>query len=182
MAIELVTFQQLKDFMKLEKTAITDYPTLSLIRDDVTFAIEEYLGRTLEKGDYVETIFQGSVPSKMIPLKALPLATVTSVKVTRGDDTEAEDADYYITEYGVCLLEKVTHAKVVVTYNGGLAAVTSALNRAALRQIIYEYNTKENVGARSVSTEGGFVDIPELSLLSEVKRMIESMKHPTRII
>jgi hypothetical protein len=179
MAIELVSYADLKALLGLEDATIASYPDLALIQLSVTAAIEEYIGRALESTERTEYVYAGSEKIRMIGLKGLPIASVSSVIVTVENEEETlEDDDYYITEYGIKLMNGYSNSKVTVVYTGGLSSVTSEINRAALYQIAYEYQSKDFIGVENVFTEGGSVTRPELSLLKETKRMLESSKHP----
>lgn len=185
MAIELVTYADLKALLGLTKAAMSDYPALEVLNDSVLYAIEEYLGRELEKSDRTETIFIGDTPSRMISLLGLPIASITSVTITQAQiETSYISTDYDVVDYGIKMVSKFKNAKIVVVYNGGYADadVPTKINRAALLQISYEWQSKDQIGAQSVSTEGGFVQRPELGLLKEVKRMLDGQKHPLRLL
>jgi len=179
MAIELVSYADLKSLLGLEEATIASYPDLALIQSSVTAAIEEYIGRSLESIERTEHCFIGSERSKMISLKGLPVASVSAVTITIENEEESlADDDYYITEYGIKLLSGYRNCKVSVVYTGGLSSVTEDIKRAALYQVAYEYQSKDFIGVENVFTEGGSVTRPELSLLKETKRMLESSKHP----
>jgi len=180
MAIELVTYASLKALLDLKEATIVDYPTLSLLQSSVTSAIEEYLSRLLESKERTETIFIGSTKRSMISLPAIPVTTIASVTVTIEGDSETydENDDYEITEYGIRLFGQLRRAKIVVVYTGGITDVPDSLARAALMQTAYEFQSKEQIGASSVSTEGGSVQRPDLQLLPETKRMIQGLIHP----
>jgi hypothetical protein len=182
MAIELVSFADLKNLLDLEDAAITDYPALNALRTSVTSAIEEYLGRYLESKARTEAIYLPSIATQMILLEAIPVSSVSSLTVTISTDTETytENDDFEITGYGVRLVGAVSNAKVDITYTGGISTVPDALARAALIQTAYEFQNKEHIGAESVSNEGGSVSRPALQLLPEVKRMLFRYKHPLR--
>jgi len=178
MSIELVTYADLKNLLGLEDAAITDYPALNLLRTSVTYAIEEYLGRQLESKERSEIIHITS-PTKMLRLDAIPIPSVSSLDVTIADDTEIYISDdYYITSYGLKFYHTISNAMVEITYTGGISTVPDAISRAALMQTAYEFQAKEQIGAESVSTEGGFVSRPELGLLKETKRMLRKQIHP----
>lgn len=178
MSIELVTYADLKALLGLEDALITDYPALDLLRTSVTFAIEEYLGRQLESKERSEIIYITS-PTKMLRLDAIPVASVSSLDVTIADDTESYTSDdYFITEYGLKFYHSVSNATVEITYTGGISTVPEAISRAALMQTAYEFQAKDQIGAESVSTEGGFVSRPELGLLKETRRMLNNHIHP----
>lgn len=180
MAIELVSYADLKAFLDLTEAAITDYPALNIIRTSVTSAIEEYLDRFLESIERTETIYIGRYKTNMLGLPAIPIASISSITVTIGSDAETytEHEEYEITHYGIKLLVSLTNAKVVIVYTGGIAVVPGVINRAALLQTVYEFQAKEHVGAESVSNTGGSVSRPALGLLKEVRRMLENEKHP----
>ena len=185
MAWELTSFDDLKAFLGLTDAAITDYPALGIIKPSVEYAIESYLGRELQKIERTET-FYVSGPTKMLSLKALPIDSISSLSITMLDESETlESGDYVITKYGLKLLFDLEDAKVVITYTGGIgtdyANVPGDIIRAATLQTSFEFQTKSQVGAETVSTEGGTVSRPELGLLKEVKRMLWSYLHPLKI-
>lgn len=183
MAFELVPFESVKALLGLEKAAWSDYPALGIINLRLLSSFQEETGRRFEKKEYIETEFAVNTPIGMIPLKALPIASVSSVEITsitNGDFT-LSDVDYEITEYGIKLFSKVTNSKVSITYTGGLESVTDEISGAALYQLAYEFQSKEQIGAVSISTEGGHVNRPELGLLKETKRMLSSSWHPLKM-
>lgn len=179
MAIELVSYDDLAALLGLEASAITDYPALGVLQLSVLAGIEEYIGRELENKERTENVFVGNTPTQMIGLVGLPVASISTVTVTtEGTEEEYGSDDYYITEYGIKFHAKVVNAKVVVSYIGGLLTVPTTINRAALIQTAYEFQSKDQIGAESVSTDGGMVSRPPLGLLAETKRMLNSEKHP----
>lgn len=181
MAIELVDFASLKRHLGLTEDTIDAYPDLKVIRESVTTAIETYLGRSLESTSRTETIYVGEILKAMVSLKAIPVASVTSVAVDTDDiDETLTSDDYRVTRYGVKLYSPVKNGTVTVTYTGGISATTDVLKRAALLQTIYEFQSKDNLGVETVTTEGGTITRPPLGLLSEVKRVLSSEMHPLK--
>lgn len=182
MALELVTFDDIKGLLELNKADITDYPALNVINGTMINSFEEFLGRQLNSESRTETIWAYSTKKRVIRLPAIPVASITSVTVTSGGEDESwvETNDYDITGYGIKLLTAIANSKLVVVYTGGLSAVAEepGLNRAALYQLSYEYQNKDRIGAERVSNEGGSVEIPELGLLKETKRLLKSHRHP----
>jgi len=180
MAIELVSYDDIKDLLDLEDSAITDYPALDVIRTSVTSAIEEYLGRELESKSRSDTLYIEGLPTAMIYLPAIPVSSVTSMVVTWSDDTETYTVnnDFEITGYGLKTYSKLSDVSIAITYVGGIDTVPDGINRAALLQTAYEFQSKDQIGAESVTTEGGYVSRPPLGLLPEVKRMLNRFKHP----
>ena len=180
MTIELVSYADLKALLGLESATIAGYPSLSVIQLSVLAAIEEHLGRELEQIERTATVHIGDWPSKMVVLKGLPIISVDSVAITLEDGDTVVDADYYTTGYGLKLHSAVRNAAITVTYTGGITTVPPAIVRGALLQTSYEFQTKDHIGAESVSTDGGMVSSPPLGLLSEVKRMLTSQMHPLK--
>lgn len=181
MAIELVSYADIAALLGLEGADIAAYPALGVINLSVIAGIEEFLGRELEEIERTENLFINASPTKMIGLVGLPVSAVSSVIVTMDNDTDTigED-DYIITEYGIRLNSRISHAKISVTYTGGLSTVPGGIERAALLQTSYEFQSKDQIGAESVSTDGGYVSRPSLGLLAEVKRVLKSEMHPLR--
>jgi hypothetical protein len=184
MAIELVSYDDLKDLLDLEEDAITGYPSLSIIRASVTSAIEEYLGRELESKSRTDTLYVEGTPTSMIYLPAIPVTSVTSLVVTWSDDTETYTVnnDFEITGYGLKFYASVSNVSIAITYVGGMSTVPDAVKRAALLQTAYEFQSKDQIGAESVSTDGGYVSRPPLGLLPEVKRILNRFKHPLMMV
>ena len=183
MAWELCTFDQLKAILGLTKSALTDYPDLAIIKLKVEAAIENYIGRGLEKKERTE-LFYVTGPTYMFSLKGLPVDSVSSLTVTTSADAEDYSSDDYdFAEYGLKLPFDMKDAKVEITYTGGVSedTVPDDINRAALYQTSFEYLGKDQMGAEAVSTEGGTVSRPELGLLKEVKRDLTRYIHPLKI-
>ena len=182
MAIELVSYANLRSLLDLEEAAITDYPALNVLRDSVTSALEDYTGRLFESKARTETIYVGSTGTQMLSLEAIPVASVSSLVVTvsETDETFTEHDDYEIASYGLKLLTRVSNCSIAITYTGGISTVPDSLARAALLQTAYEFQAKDQIGADSVSTEGGTISRPALGLLKEVKRLLDKNMHPLR--
>jgi len=182
MAIELVSYSDLKSLLNLTDSAITDYPALGVIRESVTSAFETYTGRLLESKARTVTVYIGPSPTAIIKLDAVPISAVASVTVTILGDSESytENDDYEITAYGIKLLSKVRNCSIAITYTGGMSTVPDSVARAALLQTAYEFQSKDQIGSESVSTDGGTITRPALGLLKEVRRLLDPNKHPLR--
>ncbi len=184
MALELVTFEELSALLALEREPIYEYPALGVIKDSMISAFEEHLGRFLNNEERTETQHIGNLGRSKIKLPAIPITAVSSVTVTAGGTSQSYDetTHYDITGWGLQILFTLKRCKIVVVYTGGLTAVTQEqrLNRAALYQTSYEFQSKAQIGAETVSTEGGSVTRPALQLLDETKRMIKRSIHPLK--
>lgn len=172
MAIELISFDELKTFLGLIETE-SDYPELALIQESVVSAIEDTTGRILEQGDYTQTKHSFWTDTVMIKLDAIPVLKVESVTIDG-----AAVSGYKIRTYGLDLPRTVFEETVVVKYTGGVDAVSGTLKRAALLQTVYEFQHKEFVGVETISTEGGTVTRPALGMLKEVAKLLEKERHP----
>lgn len=185
MALELVTFEELADLLTLTLTPITEYPALGIIKDSMINAFEAYLGRALSNEERTDTQHIGKLGRSMIKLPGIPITAVDSVTVTQAGVSESyvETTHYEIMGFGLQLHMALKNCKVVIVYTGGLSAVSEepGLNRAALYQTAYEFQGRAHIGAESVSTEGGSVSRPALSLLAETKRMLTKSVHPLKL-
>jgi len=174
---ELVPFESIKDLLDLEKESAKDYPALQIIKMSVDAAIENELGRELEQKARTETTSVTACGTSHIYLNAVPVVSVASVTV---DGTALDSDDYTIMAGGLRLATEISGVDVVVVYTGGYAQdeIPASLERAALIQTAYEYQTKEHVGATSVTTDGGTVSTPALQILPVVKNLLSKNKHP----
>lgn len=184
--ITLVQFEDVSNYLGLARSE-SSHPQLAIIAPSVTTAIENYIGRKLESEERTEVIHIGSSETRFIDLKALPVTEVVSVVVTElgEDETLVENEDFIVSNGGIELLyTRLKRCKVTVVYTGGYVEddVPEDFHRAALLQTIHEYQTKDHVGADSVSSEGGSIQRPGVVLLPEVKRLLDEHKHPARIV
>ena len=178
--MDFIPFSRLKYRLNLtDGDSYDDYPDLNELVISVKASIEDYLGRILDIGDYTYTRLPSTTPTKMIYLDALPVNTVASVTV---DGAALTSSEYVVTDYGIRLNSEIANQKIVVTYNGGLSSVPETLIRAGLIQSAYEYQSKTQVGAETINTDGGTVTRPALQLLPEVKRSLSKLRHPKEIL
>lgn len=163
-------FEWISGLLGLNKE-IDQYPGLELVADGVQARLEDHLGRIFETGDqiYTRTYFH---PTAHIGLPALPISSVTTVTIGGVSTT-----DYTVHQWGLQLGSKVT-GEISVEYVGGYSEAPEWLKRALTIQIIYEWQNKDNMGAESVTNEGGTIQRPALQLLSEVRRTLEQHVHP----
>ena len=182
MTIELVSYANLQSVLSLEGSTIASYSDLSLIRDNVVHAIEAYIGRTLGYDSFEKTIYI-TTPTQIISLPALPVFYIDSITITdsAGVESVLSASSYHVMEYGLYLHDMPTRGdKYVIEYDGGYEdeEIPGDIKRAALLQTVFEFQSKDHIGAESVSTDGGHVSRPQLGLLNEVKRMLDGYKHP----
>lgn len=171
-----IDFEKLKLILELEKDE-EDYPDLTLISTQVFSMIENHLQRTLSIDSYSEAFFASAGSSRMIRLKALPVLTVENVLA---DDVET--TDFEETAYGLRLGINLRVKKLVVNYTGGLSVLPLDLEKAIYTQICYEYQQKHTIGIQTFSTEGGTITKKHNGILPEVERILESYKHPFRVM
>lgn len=166
----LVSFEEIKDLLHLEDDSIDDYPALKRIHASILPSFESFLGRKLIEDSYTETHWTDG--SSEISLKALPIKKVKSVFIDGNEETE-----YRITQYGIKVPFKAPGYQVVIKYSGGFEEIPDEIRSAALLQVAHEYQRHDQIGATSVSNDGGFVKHPELGLLKEVKRRLQPFKN-----
>ena len=168
--MDLVTFEEIKNFLGLEQESVDNYPALPMIMDSVFAQIEDYLGRYLEYKKRTETV--RVFKSNSIALKALPIYSVESVTLNGSTYSGTEIGDFGLDLGGV-----VDDARFTVVYKGGLKTVPAWLKAAALYQVVYEFQNKDHVGTDYVQTDGGTVGRPALSLLKYVKEKLNPYRH-----
>ena len=171
--LELVTFAELKERLDLKQSTLQDYPELESIVNSVYAAIETYLHRKIEYNSYSEIV---KPIGYMVFLEALPIEEVTSL--TLMDDASTPLEGYEISTHGVELFEPSTALRVAISYTGGLLTVPDWLHRAALNQILYEYQQRDHVGSEIIRTELGAVQHQQIGLLQDTKQMLYKHRHP----
>lgn len=180
MSFELIPYTDIKNLLSLSGATIGSYPSLSVILLRVQNLFEIYTGRKFERMERTEEIFVGDVKTRMFYLPGIPVVEVSSVTLSSsrfGTET-LTSSDYDITKYGIKTFFNVENCKVTIVYTGGLETVTEDIKSAALYQVSYEFQSKDQIGATSVSTEGGSVYRPEVGLLTDTKMMLQGSIHP----
>jgi len=176
MAVELIAYKPLADYLGLSGFSIADYPALDVIRGGVAARIAGYLGRDLLVDPDLERTVSlwAETPRRIFALPAIPAISLISVDLD-GVEVEAEP-----TPYGL-RLASAGAGVLTVSYQGGLTAIPDGIARAALIQTAYEWQSKDAVGAESVSTSGGTISRPSLRLLPEVRESLLPYMHPLRV-
>jgi len=175
----IVSFADLKAYLNLSKDTIDDYPALAVNVDLVHAALEDYCGRYIgEEEINVEESYHEFDSTKIVNLKHLPITAINSFKV---NDVEIDIGSYTVGKYGLVTRFDISDAHVYIDYDGGYEDIPTALYRAELIQIAYEYQTNDHIGATDVSTDGGSVSTPAIGLLSTVKQLLNPYIHPSRL-
>jgi len=170
----IVSFDDLKSVLSLSKDAITDYPNLAIIQDSVHVALEDYAGRRL--GGIEKLSESGFINNENhIDLENLPITSVTSVKIDGVAVT-----NYTIDKLGITLNSNASGKWEIVT-KGGFKNIPSAIYRAELFQITYEYQNINNLAAKSFTNDGGTVSLPGYVLLEQTKSLINKYLHPKKL-
>jgi len=195
MAFAFVEFTKLKKLLGLDKDDVEDYPQLEFLVESVQDAIEDYCGRLFEYATVTNERVNLSFESRMVPLLRLPIESITEVRVVTSATSSTTTA-YEITPYGIRL--DIAHGGyssqfdyenavggnvwIEVDYVGGYeTSPPGPVQRAAYMQMGYEYQNIDNIGAQSVTTEGGTINRPELGLLKEVKSRLQKYIHPAKM-
>lgn len=171
--LKLVKFEDIAAVLGLEKTGFDDYPGMKQLVALVYSAIESYTMRTLELGQQTEEV---QCDGYLVALRALPIESITSVSV----DGVAVDATACVRRADGIKLPGPASGLVSVVYRGGLGSAPDQLKRAALMQVLHEWARKDQLGARSTSSEGGFISWPEVMLLEEARRVLNQFVHPAK--
>ena len=164
----------LKPFLDLDSDTIDEVTGLSGIADSAHSAIETYIGRLVSSSLSTRTDTGNEMSkTRFLFLEYFPISSVTSVTI---DGTEVDSSSYVVRPFGIELKTGTTSGvDWTVVYEAGYdGTVDPQLIRAELLQVSYEYQSKDNVGASSVSNEGGSVQRPAIGLLSEVKRILDA--------
>lgn len=174
--LTLVKFEDLASMLDLTKDSIDEYPSLKVLVSSVYVAIESYLSRTLEFDTYTESV---DVRNRLIPLKAFPISNVVTVVIQSDSTNYAESCT---KKYAHIMLPKEVEAYVTVVYSGGYEEAPDPIKRAALLQVLHEWQRKDQIGAENVTNDGGSVIWPELGLLKEVRRLLDPFVHPIKYV
>lgn len=169
---------------------------IELLMELIYSRIEDEIGRVLEKDEVTETFRRCTTP--YLPLKRLPIDTAADVTVIERyyssgvavNTTLTENDDYYVLAHGIELAGFTAGYDYVVTYTGGYAPDTNdvlilpqeaqGLRRAALYQLMHEWNTHKKPGDENIQTAIGNVTTVGLKLLDDVKRSLRYYRHPAR--
>lgn len=175
----LVRFSKIRDLIDLEapvssegEATLDDFPQLAVLLDSVKASIESYVGRYIEQDSYTES---GWIDNNEIPLRALPVKKIKSLTL---DGEPVDSTKIRLTRSGISLPSNVPRETLFsVKYQGGFDEIPADIERAALLQVIYEYNRLPHIGATSVSNDGGSVQTPELGLLREVRTLLNKYRN-----
>lgn len=176
----LAPFADTKALLRLSGTSYAEYPGLQVLEQQLIGTLETFLGRSLARAVRTEVTQVAASPVRMVLVRGLPVITVTSVMI---GTLTVSSSNYTILPWAIHLPEAVTNNYITVVYDGGYedASLPSAIRKAAVLQLVHEYNRLPTVGASDVRTDGGSIKYPELGLLSEVRRLLGPYKHPARM-
>ena len=185
MALDLVDFDEIAAYLGLTKSE-DKYQAIEVIEPQVAAAIEDYIGRELEKKERTAELFT-QFPETMLKLKALPISAVTSITYQPiGQDAVSLDAtEFMASSFGIQTVTLIPEdSKVTIVYTGGYKnnEMPASIKRAAFLQTIYEFQTKDYLGSERIQTEGGTVTRKGLVLLPEVRRLLDNQKHPLMLV
>ena len=172
MSIALADFDKIVSLTGLKKTE-SDYPAIEVIQLMVCTSFENYTRRLFEVVKRVEVITLCG-GERMIPLKGIPIKTVSFVRV---DSVETEE--YKLMPYGILLTTPPANDFYVeVEYKGGYSSIPEDIANAALLQVVFDWQQKESIGVKSVSTSGGTTSKDSVGMLYQVKDILNNHVHP----
>ena len=174
----------------------TDDNLLTLLQGLIYNRLEAETGRLLESQERVKVFRRPTYT--YLPLEGVPIATVAVLRtVYDGEGVPTALAltnnyHYYVNNHCVILTDSGinSNADYTITYTGGFTADSSDLlvlpagaegfRRAALLQLVHEFNTRQKPGAEVIDTTIGSVTNGGLVLLKEVKAICKFLRHPAR--
>lgn len=190
--MRLVSLTDLKVF--LEKTDTNQDTLLRMIIEHVSGWIESYLNRNLLKA--ARTVYRDA-GKRFYYLPAYPVDESAALTVVHDGTTQTKDTDYFVRaddgliEFQSSSIPSYTDPKeVVITWTGGYVAsgegdtecldVPSTIQEAALRQCVYNFRRRKDIGISSVSMPDGSVSKSPIDsfLLPEVKNLLNVYRRP----
>ena len=174
----------------------SDNTTLELLQDLIYTRLEAATGRLFESSERVVTYKRPS--HTYLPLVALPVASASVARVeydSQGiatNTTLTANYHYYVEAHGVVLTDVgyKNNSDYAITYTGGYTVDSSdllvltgndaMLKRAALLQLVHEFNTRTKPGVETMETAIGSVTSGGLVLIKEVMSMCQYLRHPSQ--
>ena len=166
----------------LEVDDIHSLSGLVEIMDSVSAAFENFTGRYLGvAADFSIDVYTKN-STKFLDLDKLPINTITAFTVDEVNQTVK--TNYRIADYGLDMVGDLKGTDVHLEFNAGFDAdnIPADLLRAGTLQVAYEFQSKDHIGAETVSNEGGTVTRPALKLLNEVTRILDKYIHVNSLI
>lgn len=182
----MVTFEEVKPFLNIGNGAnpnVTlspdDYPMIQTLLIEVPAAMESYCGRKLTENDLFNVTEWLWDDEDFVNIGYLPINKVSEIKV----DGVVYTGDYDIEQYGIRLNDlepnRTKKIKVQVKGFGGFDEMPPELKMCARKQIVYENQRKDFLGAKAISEGGTNVSYePEVQFLKSVKQVLKKYKHP----
>lgn len=155
---------------------------LTLFVEQASQQIEHYLGYKLSSATRTE-YYSTTHETQLLNLRAAPIGSITSINIDAGWDFEAASLvssdDYTFDDYTVYFNYDISagyrHIKVV--YVAGTANATFGtetivnvpddLQKACMRQALFEFARRREIGAKSVNQKTGTVQ-PDLAIWDHV--------------
>ena len=177
----IVTFADIKKFLDLTDSAITDYPGLEGILDSMQPEFEEFCSRLFDIEERTETERVSDIDKVIFPVFGVPIDTVAEVLVNAVALVVSDD--FTIFDTYIELEEPLEKGDLLsIRYTGGiidntdapslLATLPKELNFAAVRQISFEYQNRERIGVTQTTLDDDTQKIPETDLLNYTIRIL----------
>ena len=177
--MNLVTLATVKAF--LEKTDLTHDALLNSIITQYSKRAEKFCNRLFEKVARTRPYNAGR---KDIFLPAYPIDLTAALTVVLDDSTLTVNDDYYVYEDSgwIEFFSTPSYIKpkqLSITWTGGYASdgVPDDLQYALMKQIVFVFRRRKDVGVSSVSLPDGSLSVsfPD-DLLPEVKQILKSYR------
>lgn len=174
----LATFEQLQNFLELNKTkTITDYPTLEILIDSMQSVFESYSSRLFDFQPHTET-FRVSDPAgeSIFWLKGTPIDSLTSVTLDGESLSLTDDLTFSLQD-----VELNTSAErgseVQIIYVGGLNPIPADIILASIQQIAFQFQNRGHLAVTSLTLNDDSKKLPELDLLTGTKRILDKYRN-----
>jgi hypothetical protein len=190
--MRLISLTDVKSF--LEITNNNHDLLLSKIIERVSKRIESFLNRLLVKQE--RTVYRNA-GKRYYYLPAYPIDESATLTVVCDGVTQTKNTDYFVwSDEGLIEFQKDAipsyqdPKEVVITWTGGYAtsgegdteclAVPEDIQDAALKQVVYNYRRRKDIGVSSISMpDGSVTKMPiDASLLPEVKDELIKYRRP----
>jgi len=183
----MISFEELKPFLNIGSNSNNpnfevveaSYPMILTLMQEVPAAFEIYCGRKFIENDLFNIVRYVDFDDDFIPVNYLPINKISEIKI----DGEIFTGDFNIGEYGITIdklsEKRKNKAKVEIKGFGGFDEIPEDLKMCARKQIVYENQRKDYLGARSVQEGGVNISFePEVSFLKTVQTVLKKYKHP----
>lgn len=178
--MKLIGLQELKSF--LEKTDTEHDSVLLMLIEMVSKRMETFLNRDLTYQTKTEKLYGDGFT--MYQVRAFPVDTSQPYSVKRDGYLMKDGSDYFLDpDNGLITFITPVYSRPLgleISYTGGyregaegILMVPDDIRKACLYQTAYEFRRRHELGATSITMPDGSMQIQPVSLLPEVKSILQ---------